>query len=240
MWLIAGLGNPGPRYQNNRHNVGFMVIDELASRASSQGFRDKFGSECAKCLIANQDVLLIKPMEFMNLSGHAVQRHAHFYRIDPENVIVVHDEADFDFGRVAVKSKGGHGGHNGLRSIIDQLGCNDFQRIRVGVGRPTRNLDDAQAGEDNARAAGPKGQVAGYLLSDFAGPQLDGLSELVGQAADAATTVVELGIRAAMNKHNPPAKAKKPKAKRNHKIKSTNTDSNEETATTTETTKASE
>ena len=201
MWLVVGLGNPGPRYQYNRHNVGFMVVDELASRSHSQGFRDKFGSESTKGNLANKDVFLIKPMEFMNLSGHAVQRHAHFYRVEPENILVIHDEADFDFGRVAVKSKGGHGGHNGLRSIIDQLGSSDFQRIRVGVGRPARNINPNEPGEAQP-SAGPEGRVAGYLLSDFSSDQKDGLGALIESAADAAETLIGQGVRAAMNKHN--------------------------------------
>ena len=119
MWLIVGLGNPGPKYAGNRHNVGFQVLDELATRTNAT-FRAKFGSETATGLVGLDRVVLQKPMEFMNNSGFAVVRAAQFYNTAPENILVIHDEADIDFGRLKLKSGGGHGGHNGLRSIIEQ------------------------------------------------------------------------------------------------------------------------
>jgi PTH1 family peptidyl-tRNA hydrolase len=141
VWLIVGLGNPGPRYGRNPHNVGFRVADELARRHSvgPQPFRDKFGGEVASASIDGTRALILKPMEYMNVSGQAVQRAAHFHKVEAKNIVVVHDEIDFPFGRAKVKSGGGHGGHNGVRSIIQQLGTNEFPRVRVGIGRPTRD-----------------------------------------------------------------------------------------------------
>ena len=135
-WLIAGLGNPGAKYERNRHNIGFRVVDELATRAGMPAWRDtKLGGVVTTGMVAGTKVALVKPMEFMNLSGFAVQRSASFHDADAAHLIVVHDEIDLDFGIVRLKNGGGHGGHNGLRSIMEQLGGGDFARLRMGVGR---------------------------------------------------------------------------------------------------------
>ena len=199
MWLIAGLGNPGPKYQNNRHNIGFMVVDELAKRAGATSFRQKFGGEVATCQLGGDSVLLLKPMEFMNLSGYAVQRASAFHKVDPKSIIVVHDEIDLDFGRLRLKSGGGHGGHNGLRSIIEQLGSKDFLRTRVGVGKPGK---DVAAAGGPSKAAGGDRRVAGWVLSDFPSAQSAEVEELIERSAEATACIVESGIRAAMNKFN--------------------------------------
>jgi PTH1 family peptidyl-tRNA hydrolase len=199
MWLIAGLGNPGPKYQNNRHNIGFMVVDELAKRAGATSFRQKFGGEVASCQLGAQSVLLLKPMEFMNLSGYAVQRASAFHKVEPKSIIVVHDEIDLDFGRLRLKSGGGHGGHNGLRSIIEQLGSKDFLRTRVGVGKPGKGVTAAGG---PSKAAGGDRRVAGWVLSDFPKAQDSEVEELIERSADATTAIIESGIRAAMNKFN--------------------------------------
>ena len=210
MWLVAGLGNPGPKYQRNRHNIGFMVVDELARRADVYSFRQKFGGEVASCQIGGQSVLLLKPMEFMNLSGYAVQRASAFHKVEPSEVLVLHDEIDLDFGRLRLKSGGGHGGHNGLRSIVEQLGSRDFLRTRIGVGKPGKNPGTATGPSE---AAGGDRRVAGWVLSDFPSAQQEEVTELVERAADATTCILERGMRAAMNQFNKDPN-KKPKKKK--------------------------
>lgn len=191
MWLIAGLGNPGRRYEKNRHNIGFMVADELARRHLPGGFRSKFGGEVTSGLIGSDKVLILKPMEFMNLSGHAVQKASKFHDVPPEKIICVHDEIDLPFGRLRLKEGGGHGGHNGLRSMVQQLGSNAFLRVRVGVGKPEKTT------------GGPgDGAVASYVLSDFPSAQAREVQDLVDRSADAVEAILKSGIRAAMNDFN--------------------------------------
>ncbi|MEM9492219.1 MAG: aminoacyl-tRNA hydrolase, partial [Myxococcota bacterium] len=179
MWLVAGLGNPGAKYQRNRHNIGFRVVDELARRHLDSGFRGNLGAEVAAGMLSiagrNYKVQLAKPMEFMNRSGLALSRLARYYDIEPEAIVVVHDEIDIEFGRLKLKSGGGHGGHNGLRSIIQQLGSREFIRVRVGVGRPgpsrpSASEDGGQASSpasSQRRAGGRDPRVSGHVLSDF-------------------------------------------------------------------------
>jgi len=160
--LIVGLGNPGPKYEQTRHNVGFVFLDELA-RAKGATFRveNKFHGDVCKLPINGRDVWLLKPTTFMNLSGKALAALARFYKIAPEAVLVVHDELDIPPGQLRLKQGGGHGGHNGLRDIISQLGSRDFHRLRVGIGHPgdsrdvsnyvlTRASGDDQIAIDNA------------------------------------------------------------------------------------------
>jgi PTH1 family peptidyl-tRNA hydrolase len=150
MLLIAGLGNPGPRYERNRHNIGFMAVDELVRRHSFGAWRSRFQSMVAEGVIAGEKVLVMKPMTFMNESGRAVGEALRFYKLAPSQVIVIHDELDLRPGKIRVKQGGGHAGHNGLRSIDAHIGS-EFRRIRVGVGHP-----------------GNKDRVHGYVLTDFA------------------------------------------------------------------------
>jgi len=150
MLLIAGLGNPGPRYERNRHNIGFMAVDELVRRHSFGAWRSRFQSMVAEGAVAGEKVLVMKPMTFMNESGRAVGEAVRFYKLEPAQVIVIHDELDLKPGKIRVKRGGGHAGHNGLRSIDAHIGS-DFRRIRVGIGHP-----------------GNKDRVHGYVLTDFA------------------------------------------------------------------------
>ena len=191
MWLIAGLGNPGRRYENTRHNLGFRVIDELRRRHMQSAFQSKFGGESVTGLIRTQRVILIKPMEFMNKSGFAIQRASQFHDVEPEDILVVHDELDLPPARLRLKNGGGHGGNKGLRSIIDQLGNRDFLRIRLGIGKPLK--DNGQAGE---------GSGANYVLSKFPANEECQMNEAVQNAADAAEHILAKGMMAAMNNFN--------------------------------------
>lgn len=189
--LVAGLGNPGPKYANNRHNVGFHVIDELARRHHLGAFRSKLGAEVASGLVGGQSALLVKPMEFMNRSGYALQRHAKYRDVPASAIVVVHDEIDLDLGRIKVKSGGGHGGHNGLRSIVTQLGSREFARVRVGVGKPP----GGSAGYGDRR-------VANYVLTDFPKALAGEVEDVVNAAADAVELILREDVTAAMNAFN--------------------------------------
>ena len=150
MWLLVGLGNPGDKYKNNRHNVGFMAVDEIASHNIFPAFKSKFNGEVTEGRIDNQKVVLLKPMTYMNDSGLSVRKASDFYKIPPENIIVFHDELDIAPSRIKVKQGGGTGGHNGLKSMDSHLGSKDYWRVRMGIGHP-----------------GDKNRVSGYVLSDF-------------------------------------------------------------------------
>ncbi|HKA88139.1 MAG TPA: aminoacyl-tRNA hydrolase [Haliangiales bacterium] len=182
MWLVVGLGNPGREYAGNRHNIGFMVVDEVARRARLGSFRAKFGGDLASGEIAGQKVALVKPMEYMNVSGRAVQRTAAFYQIGPTETLVVHDEIDLPLGTVRVKVGGGHAGHNGLRSIIQDLGSAEFARIRCGVGK--------------------RGEAASHVLGDFSKAEKTEVDIMIQVAADAVEDVLRRGALLAMNTYN--------------------------------------
>jgi len=183
--LIAGLGNPGARYQLTRHNIGFLVLDRLAETnhipVGQMGFEARFG----KGMIAGQSVLLAKPQTFMNLSGTSVRKFFEYYRINIEDVIVVHDDLDLPFGTIRFKTGGGHGGHKGLISIIDHLGTTDFSRVRLGIGKPDH-----------------KGMVDSYVLSPFSPDEMIAVPRLTSAAATALTDMLSLGIQAAMGIYN--------------------------------------
>jgi PTH1 family peptidyl-tRNA hydrolase len=177
--LVVGLGNPGREYARNRHNVGFMVVDELARRHGGS-FRSKFSGELAEIRIDAHKLALLKPQTYMNESGKAVGAAQRFYKLDPDAVLVVHDEGDFDLGRLQLRIGGGLAGHNGLRSIAQHLKTPDFMRLRIGVGRPER---------------GDPRPLADYVLSDFA--PSDDAEGLVARAADAVETLDADGVERA-------------------------------------------
>jgi len=185
MHLVVGLGNPGAQYQDNRHNLGFMVVDELVARARASAPRAKFGAELVEGTLGGQRVLFCKPMEFMNVSGQAVRQVAGFHKIPAASVVVVHDELDVPFGRLKLGAGGGHGGHNGLRSLIADLGNPGFARVRVGIGRPLPGRD-----------------AADYVLTDFSRAEAKELPELRMLAADAVEAIIADGVTAAMNRFN--------------------------------------
>lgn len=182
--LIVGLGNPGPRYVDNRHNVGFMVLDHLAAEAGIDIGRSKFKGVFGAGTIEGAPIALLKPMTYMNLSGQSVAPAARFFDVDPSRVVVVHDELDLPFGRLRLKVGGGHGGHNGLRSMFQELGSRDFVRLRVGIGRPQG------------------GSVSDYVLSDFDGEDAQWLPDLLERSAAALRATLREGPRLAMNTVN--------------------------------------
>jgi len=185
MWLLVGLGNPGPKYAKNRHNIGFMVVDELARRSRAEGFRGKFGGEVTTSEVGGQKCALLKPLEYMNVSGRAVQRTGAFYQVEPKDIVVIHDEIDLPLGTLRLKVGGGHAGHNGLRSIVQDIGSADFVRVRCGVGRP----------------AGSR-PVADFVLDDFSKSEDAEAKILIQEAADAVEEVVGRGALLTMNKVN--------------------------------------
>src|SRR3989442_8817354 len=165
--LVVGLGNPGREYAGNRHNVGWMVVEELGRRHGAS-WRSKFSGRVAELRIDDHRVALLKPETFMNESGRSVAAARKFFKLDPDAILVIHDEADLDLGRLQARFGGGLAGHNGLRSVASHLKTPDFLRLRVGVGRPGR---------------GDPRPVADYVLSDF--DETTDVPELVGRAADA-------------------------------------------------------
>ncbi|MBT4933094.1 MAG: aminoacyl-tRNA hydrolase [Rhodospirillaceae bacterium] len=166
MLLLVGLGNPGGDYARNRHNIGFMAVDEIVRRHSFQPFRAKFNGALAEGRIGNAKVLALKPATYMNESGRSVAAAANFYKIDPADVLVIHDELDLEAGKLKLKSGGGHAGHNGLRSIHAHLG-EGYRRLRLGIGHP-----------------GDKSQVTNHVLKDFAKADQQWLEPLLVSIAD--------------------------------------------------------
>ncbi len=184
MLMVVGLGNPGPKYAGNRHNVGFMVVDRLASRLGAPDYREKFKGVYAKVAVGAEDVVLLKPMTFMNLSGESVQPAAAFFRVPAERIVVVHDELDLPFGTLRLKVGGGAAGHNGLKSTTQQLGDPGYVRLRFGIGRPR------------------SGSPVGYVLGDFDAMERAELPDLLDRAADGLESVVRSGVAATMNSFN--------------------------------------
>src|SRR5579862_9639011 len=176
--LVAGLGNPGREHARNRHNVGWMVVDELARRHGGS-WRGKFSGQMAEVRAGDERLALLKPETYMNDSGRSVGPAAAFFKLEPSEVLVVHDEGDFDLGRLELKAGGGLAGHNGLRSIAQSLGTQDFLRLRIGVGRPER---------------GDPRDLADYVLADFE-PHEEAES-IVARAADAVETLAGEGVEA--------------------------------------------
>jgi len=167
------LGNPGREYARNRHNAGYLVVDELARRHGGS-WRSKFSAQVAEVRVGDEKVVLLKPETYMNDSGRSVGAAARFFKLEPADVLIVHDEGDFDLGRLEIKHGGGLAGHNGLRSIAQELGTQDFTRLRIGVGRPER---------------GDPRTLADYVLADF--EPHDDADALVERAADAVETYIK-------------------------------------------------
>ncbi|MCP3169685.1 aminoacyl-tRNA hydrolase [Myxococcus qinghaiensis] len=188
MKLICGLGNPGREYERHRHNIGFMVVEALLSRARAELNQEKFAAKVGQGTLAGERILFVEPQTFMNLSGRSVAEAARFYKIPPEDVLVIHDELDLPLGRLQLKAGGGSGGHNGLKSIVASLGSEAFIRLRFGIDKPEG---------PNARE-----RVAGYVLSNFDDGERRQLDELMDRAMDMTECWVREGLSVAMNRFN--------------------------------------
>ena len=185
-WLIVGLGNPGEKYENTRHNVGFQVVDELAERQHAPIQKLKFKALTNLLTIAGEKVLVMKPVTYMNLSGEAVRPAADFYKIPPERILVISDDTALDAGALRIHTKGSAGGHNGLKSIIQHLGTDQFPRVRVGVGQKPH----------------PDYDLADWVLGKFQGEDKKAMDAAVKRAADAVECLLREGPDRAMNRFN--------------------------------------
>jgi PTH1 family peptidyl-tRNA hydrolase len=181
-WLVVGLGNPGPGYAGNRHNVGFMVLDLLAERTGGRFTAHKGRADVVEGRLAGQSAVLCKPKTYMNVSGGPVASLRDYFKIPTERIVVVHDELDIGFGTLRLKSGGGDNGHNGLRSITSAIGSKDYLRVRVGIGRPPGRQDPAD-----------------YVLKDFSALERKELGFQVDRAADAVEALVTGPLEAAQN-----------------------------------------
>lgn len=184
MKILVGLGNPGTPYEGTRHNIGFRVVDRLAQENQISLSQKRFKARFGKGSIHSHEVVLVKPLTFMNLSGQAVREVLGFYKAAISNLVVIHDDLDLPVGVLRIKRWGGDGGHQGIRSIIDVLGGNSFLRLKVGIGRPPDGLD-----------------AADYVLNRFEESEERSLEEVVSRAAECVSVIVSEGIEAAMNRY---------------------------------------
>ena len=184
-YLLVGLGNPGREYRDSRHNVGFMLIDRIAIRLNARGMKVQSKAIVTTAMYEDRKLILAKPQTYMNLSGQSVQGLIHFYKLPLTNVLIAYDDLDIPFGTIRIRPGGGPGGQRGMASTIEQLGTNDFPRLRIGIGRPPGKMDPAA-----------------YILQDFTRAEMKILSEILDRAADAALEFVVNGLDKAMNKYN--------------------------------------
>jgi len=192
MMFVAGLGNPGSKYENTRHNAGFLVVDELVRRWGATLKSDRYGNLAGAAPIRGNKTVFAKPQKYMNLSGAPLRGLLGFYKSDETALVVVHDEVDLPFGTLKIKMGGGHGGHNGLRDIHRHLGTNAYMRIRFGVGRPPAGWD-----------------TAAYVLGHWTEDEKAALDTAVGNAADAVEVLIQDGLEAAMNQFHSRETSKK-------------------------------
>ena len=183
--LIVGLGNPGREYRDTRHNLGFMLVDRLTVRLNARGMKVQSKAIVISAQYQERKLILAKPQTYMNLSGQAVQGLLRFYKVPVENMMVVEDDLDLPFCTIRIRPAGGPGGQRGMGSIIQQLGTQDFPRLRIGIDRPPGRMD-----------------AAAYVLQEFSQKELLSVSETLDRAADAALTFATEGLNAAMNKFN--------------------------------------
>lgn len=185
MMLLVGLGNPGKEYTLTKHNLGFLVLDELGKRIGIDIKKSKFQSLYGEGFLEENKIILLKPQTYMNRSGGAVASASEFYKIPTENIIVVHDEMDISLGRIMIKPGGGSAGNNGIKSIISSLGTKDFIRVRVGIGKPGMRTDGAS-----------------HVLSNFSKAESILVEESIQTASDAVLEIIDNGLQSAMNKYN--------------------------------------
>lgn len=187
--LIVGLGNPGREYAGNRHNIGWRIADHFVNARGWQFAKKQNDALVAFGQIDEARTIVAKPQTFMNVSGRAVQPLARFYKVPPDRMLVIYDDLDLPFGTIRLREKGGAGGHNGMRSIIERTGHGNFPRLRVGIGRPPGRMDPAA-----------------FVLRDFDATEQAELPEILDRATQAIETFITQGIAAAMNRYNVPAK----------------------------------
>lgn len=185
LFLIIGLGNPGNRYDNTKHNVGFETVDLLADKYHIKVSKLKHKALCGDGHIENKKVVLVKPQTFMNLSGESVREMVEWYKIPLQNIILIYDDIDLQLGKIRVRARGSSGTHNGMRSVLYHVQSEDFPRIRIGIGRPPEGWD-----------------LADYVLSRFSSNEREAISGSVSQAAEAVAVIVKSGPEAAMNQYN--------------------------------------
>jgi PTH1 family peptidyl-tRNA hydrolase len=184
MKCIVGLGNPGKKYQHTRHNIGFMVIDELLHRHQADLNKSKFNGKYTVERIGGEKVMLLQPHTYMNLSGEAIRPLMDYYQIDSDDVLIIYDDLDLPAGKIRLREKGGHGGHNGIRSTIDHIG-KDFKRIRIGIGRPVTPM-----------------RVVDYVLGTFPETQREDVAHSISRAADACEAWIDKPFQTLMNTFN--------------------------------------
>ncbi len=185
MLIIAGLGNPGREYENTRHNAGFMVLDALADKLGADISERKHKALCGKAVIGGQKVILLKPQTYMNSSGESIRAAADYYKVAPEDILVIYDDISLAPGQLRIRAKGSAGGHNGIKSIIAHLGTQEFPRVKVGIGEKPLRMD-----------------LADYVLGHFSEGEKRIMADAVKEAADAVCEIVNVGIEQAMNDHN--------------------------------------
>jgi PTH1 family peptidyl-tRNA hydrolase len=186
LWLrvIAGLGNPGEKYANTKHNIGFMITAALARKYSIKSSY-KFDGLYGDYFFGGEKIMIFQPMKYMNRSGQPIQKILKYYEIPPENLLVIHDDLDLDLGTIRFKKGGGSGGHNGIKSIIERIGTDDFKRLKVGIGRPPENIP-----------------VSDYVLSKFQGEEKDIAKNVIEKSVSAVELMLKEDIHKAMNKFN--------------------------------------
>ncbi|WP_174615343.1 aminoacyl-tRNA hydrolase [Virgibacillus ihumii] len=185
MKCIVGLGNPGRKFKKTRHNIGFMVIDELAERHNWKLKTDKFNGKSVVEHIHGDKVALLKPQTYMNLSGQSIRPLMDFYQIDPTEILVIYDDMDLPTGKIRLRQKGGHGGHNGVRSTIEHVGSKEFKRLRIGIGRPDSRMP-----------------IIDYVIGNFSKEQQQDASDSIQTAADACEAWMEKPFNQVMNEFN--------------------------------------
>ena len=184
-WLVAGLGNPGSKYENNRHNAGFMLVDKFAEKHNITLDKKKFNGVYGKGKYKSNDILLLKPCSYMNRSGQPLRDISHYFNVDFCRIILVYDDLDLPPGKIRIRKQGGAGGHNGVKSVIASLGTNNIGRIKIGIGRPQLQK-----------------QVVSYVLHDFEKNEIEEIKNGIEKAAEAAEEIIINGYTACMNNFN--------------------------------------
>lgn len=191
MKLIVGLGNPGKEYEKSRHNVGFMVLDELANELQASAFRfeEKFKAEIASASLKDQKLLLVKPQTFMNLSGEAVLKISQFYKIAPDNILIIYDDIDLPLGQIRIRKSGSAGTHNGMKSVVEKLGTQHIPRLRIGV-------------ESRGQTAPKQQETVSFVLERFLKSEQPLVSEAIEKSVESIKCILENGVVEAMNRYN--------------------------------------